>query len=809
MAKKNAAKDGKKIRIILLDSHAILHRAYHALPDFSSSKGEPTGALYGLITMMLRIADDLKPDYLISTRDLPGGTHRHKIFEAYKGTRQKTEDALISQLGRAPDVFKAFGVPVYQSPGYEADDCLGTIVHELKGRPDIETIIASGDMDTLQLVSSHVRVYTMRKGINDTILYDDERVRERYGFGPESVVDYKALRGDPSDNIPGVKGIGEKTATELLQQFGTLENIYIAVEKDPESLKAAGIKPRIIDLLREHRADASLSKTLATISHDAPIDFKVPEQKWQLGDHLETINALCDELEFKSLKERVRMAARAGEVTEEELKEEANDVPVDRAPVDPQSLSETSVAMWLLHSETNNPDLEDILQMTQEDDFEKASQKIFTQLRETGRLQSVYDEIERPLIPVVNRMKETGVALDVPYLKSLAKEYNKELGEIVGRIYQAAGHEFNIGSPKQLGVVLYDELKITPEKQKKTATGARTTREEELVKLSSGNPIISDILAFRELQKLLGTYVEKMPTLVESDGRLHATFLQAGAATGRMASENPGLQNIPIKTQYGRRIRNAFIAGPGFALVSIDYSQIELRIAAGLSGDENLIEVFKSRGDIHTEVAARVFNVESDAVTKAMRSKAKVINFGILYGMGVNALRANLSEGGTPVSREESASYLAEYFKSFSGLSEWIDKTKFDAAKNGYTETLFGRRRYFPGFKSSLPGIVAQAERMAVNAPIQGTQADIIKLAMVHCDQLIEKKGWREKVKLTMQVHDELVFEVAEDMAEETALILKKVMEDAAPIERLSDVPILAEASIGKNWGEMEKISGK
>jgi DNA polymerase-1 len=475
MAKKTA-KDSKTMRIILLDSHAILHRAYHALPDFSSTKGEPTGALYGLITMMLRIADDLKPDYLISTRDLPGGTHRHELFEAYKGTRAKTDDALISQLERAPEVFKAFGIPSYQAVGYEADDCLGTIVHELKGRDDIETIIASGDMDTLQLVSPHVRVYTMRKGINDTILYDDERVRERYGFGPESVVDYKALRGDPSDNIPGVKGIGEKTATELLQQFGTLENIYTALDKDPESLKAAGIKPRIVELLREHRADAKLSKTLATISHDAPIDFKVPEKKWQLADHLETINALCDELEFKSLKERVRMAARTEEVVEADLeKEETEDgggEAVEHPPIDPQSLAETSISCWLLHSETNNPDLADILMVTQEGDFESAREKLFKELRETGRLQEVYDTIEKPLISVVNRMKEVGVALDVPYLKKLAKEYNAELGKIAERIFDAAGHEFNIASPKQLGVVLYDELKITPEKQKKTATGA-------------------------------------------------------------------------------------------------------------------------------------------------------------------------------------------------------------------------------------------------------------------------------------------------------------------------------------------------
>jgi DNA polymerase-1 len=810
MAKPKTTKADKKQRLILLDTHAILHRAYHALPDFSSSKGEPTGALYGLITMLLRIVDDLRPDYVIATRDLPGGTHRHDLFEAYKGTRVKTEDALISQLERAPEVFKAFGIPMYQAPGYEADDCLGTIVHELKPRIDIETVIASGDMDTLQLVSPSVRVYTMRKGINDTILYDDERVRERYGFGPESVVDYKALRGDPSDNIPGVKGIGEKTATELLQQFGTLENLYTALDAEPESLKNAGIKPRIIDLLREHRADAEMSKKLATISHDAPIDFKVPEKKWQLADHLEAINALCDELEFKSLKERVRMAARTGQITEAEIAEENT----DSAPlpeVNSDLLAETSVALWLLHSDTSDPSLQDILNAAHTDDFEEARTTIFKELHETGRLQEVYEKIEKPLIPIARRMNVDGVYVDTTTLKALAKEYSKELGVLAGKIYMHAGREFNINSPKQLGNVIYDELKVVPIKQKKTASGARTTREEELLKLAHLHPIIADVLAYRELQKLLSTYIEKMPALIASDGRLHARFLQAGTTTGRMASDSPNLQNIPIKTDYGRRIRTAFAAEKGNAMVAIDYSQIELRIAAGLSGDEKLISVFKEGGDIHTEVAARVFGVAPKDVDREMRRRAKVINFGILYGMGVNALRANLEQGmpqgGQDISRDDASHYIADYFKNFSGLREWIDKIKFEAAKYGFTETLFGRRRYFPGFKSSMPGMVAQAERMAVNAPIQGTQADIIKLAMVEADALIEKNDWREKVRLVLQVHDELVYEIPEDGAEEIALTLRGVMEKAAPSEKLSDVPIIAEASVGANWGEMKKIS--
>jgi DNA polymerase-1 len=416
----------------------------------------------------------------------------------------------------------------------------------------------------------------------------------------------------------------------------------------------------------------------------------------------------------------------------------------------------------------------------------------------------VYEKIEKPLIPIVRKMNEDGVFVDATALKALAKEYTMELGKIGGRIFAAAGHEFNINSPKQLGVVLYDELKIVPEKQKKTATGARTTREEELAKLADGNPIVADILSYRELQKLLSTYIEKMPALIAADGRLHAKFLQAGTTTGRMASESPNLQNIPIKTEYGRRIREAFAAERGNVLVSIDYSQIELRIAAGLSGDKKLLRVFKDGGDIHTAVASEVFGVPPENVDREMRRRAKVINFGILYGMGVNALRANLGAG---VSRDESAQYLSDYFKNFSGLREWIDKTKFEAAKNGYTETLFGRRRYFPGFKSSLPGIVAQAERMAVNAPIQGTQADIIKRAMIDADVLIEKNQWRKKVRLVLQVHDELVYEIPEKGAEDVARTLRTVMEDAAPIEQLANVPIIAEASVGPNWGTMQKIA--
>jgi DNA polymerase-1 len=522
---------------------------------------------------------------------------------------------------------------------------------------------------------------------------------------------------------------------------------------------------------------------------------------WKLGEHLSTINTLCDELEFKSLKERVRLVSNGSDPLSVPTEPE----PSESLPsVDRDQLAETSVALWLLNSDISNPSLEDILTARNTRDFSVAHDEIFKTLSGTGRLKEVYERIEKPLIPIARAMHEGGVHVDAEVLAALSKEYGSEMAKISARIYATAGHEFNINSPKQLAVVLYDELNIVPLKQKKTPTGARTTKEEELLKLVEMHPIISDVLAFRELQKLLSTYIEKMPTLIAQDGRIHAQFLQAGTTTGRMASDSPNLQNIPIKTEYGRRIRSAFTGDMGNTIVAIDYSQIELRIAAGLSGDEKLIQVFKDGGDVHTAVASEVFGVPPEKVDKEMRRKAKVINFGILYGMGVNALRSNL---GGNTSREDSAEFLRQYFRNFSGLARWIEDEKAKAASLGYTETLFGRRRYFPGFKSSLPGIVAQAERMAINAPIQGTQADIIKLAMIEADALIEKKKWRDSVRLVLQVHDELVYEVETNIVREVATTLRSVMEGVVTSDMLSGVPILAEASMGPSWGELERIN--
>ncbi len=813
MAKKKAGAVKKKQarrRLVLLDSHAVLHRAYHALPDFASSKGVPTGALYGLITMMLKLIADKKPDYIIAARDLPGPTHRHDVFTEYKATRMKADDELVAQLKRAPEVFKAFGIPVYEAPGFEADDVIATIAARLARTKGVEIMIASGDLDTLQLVrGKDVRVYTLRQGLSDTVLYDEDKVRERYGFGPELIPDYKGLRGDPSDNIKGVAGIGEKTATELIRAFGSIDDIYKALKKNPKSFQEHGIKPRIVQLLIASEKDARFSRDLARTHFDAPITFTMPDKEWRLEDHVSTIADLCDEYEFRTLKERVRLAAaQSGEQNEANGAQPTLLRPQEA--IDPRALAETSVALWLLRSDLTNPSLDDIYRFAKTDTFEAARKRIFETLRATGRLQEVYDVIERPLIPIIEGMQRDGIALDSAYLKTLSRQYAKELEGIASRIYERVGREFNINSPRQLGAVLYDEMKLVPVGSKKTAGGARTTREEELAKMSDQSPIIADILSYRELHKLLSTYIEKMPTLAGEDGRLHAQFLQAGTTTGRMASQNPNLQNIPIRTEYGRRIRRAFTAKPGSVLLALDYSQIELRIAAALSGDKALTEVFKRGEDIHAAVAARVFNVPLKEVDYEMRRRAKVINFGILYGMGVNALRENLSEGLPPEaapSRAEAAKYLSDYFANFGGLAEWIERTKAAAARDGFTETLFGRRRYFSGFASSLPQVRAQAERMAVNAPVQGTQSDIIKLAMVRADEFLEKNGRREKARLVLQVHDELVYEAEEGSAQDLAREIKKIMERSVAAEQLSGVPIVAECSIGKNWAELEKQS--
>lgn len=787
-------------RIVLLDTHAIIHRAYHALPEFTGPGGIPTGALYGLVAMLLKIITDLKPDYLAACYDLPKPTIRHEAYEGYKATRAKTDDALALQIRESRKVFEAFAIPMYEREGFEADDLLGTIAHELKDAKGVDVIIASGDMDTLQLVDDErVRVYTLKRGINDTILYDENAVIERFGFPPALIPDWKGLRGDPSDNIKGVKGIGEKTATGLIVNFGTVEEIYTALKKGDAAFVKKGITPRIIGLLREHEEDARFSKALATIRLDAPIAFTLPEKVWREQVQAEKVFAMCDEFGFRTLRERVRGVLLKNASPTSRTFDFSPEAPPET--VDPTDLAEAQVMLWLISSEFTNPSLDDILAFTKERTFTAARTELEKQLSKMGKVKEVYEHIERPLIPVIERMEKRGVLINPKILSSLAKTYRAELAEIEKRIYAAAGREFNVSSPKQLGEVLFDELKIIPERQKKTAGGQRSTRESELEKIRDAHPIITDILEYRELKKLLSTYIENLPALLDADHRLHAEFLQTGTTTGRMASQNPNLQNIPLRSERGRAIRGAFVAPPGFKLISLDYSQIELRLAAILSGDDKLCAIFRSGRDVHQEVAAQVFHVPPQLVDAEMRRRAKIINFGILYGMGVNALRAQL---GTTTA--DAHQFLEDYFSTFKTLSEYLERTKGFARKHGYTETLFGRRRQFPEMKSSLPYVRAQAERMAINAPLQGTQSDIIKLAMVHVDEMLERERAHLDAYLLLQVHDELVYEIRAERVAELSAKIKGIMESVLSEKETRGVPIIAVAKQGADWSAMHPL---
>jgi DNA polymerase-1 len=795
MATKKTVKKEYAQTVVLLDAHAILHRAYHALPDFASPTGEPTGALYGVVAMLLKIVEELKPDYIIACYDLPEPTYRHEVYKEYKAGRAKTDDVLIAQINRSRDIFEVFGVPIYAHPGFEADDILGTIVEQTKDMEDLRVIIASGDMDTLQLVEGNkVLAYTLKKGINDTILYDEKAVLGRFGFGPERIPDYKGLRGDPSDNIPGIKGVGEKTATELLLNFKTVEGMYKALKKDPELLRKVGIKERMIELLATNEEEALFSKMLATIRRDAPVTFALPEKTWRDDLDIERILTLFAELGFRTLATRIQTLFQSGGVKEEKVVE----------AVEAERLAQTALALWLLSSETTNPTYDDIMQYGRTynlSTFSAIEEKILDEIK-VQNLESVYRNIELPLMEVLHDMERIGVCIDVQHLKNLSETIHTELTLLEKRIHGYVEMEFNINSPKQLGEILYDVLGLKPKNQKHTATGQRSTKESELEKLIDAHPIIPDILRYREIQKLVSTYIDTIPKMVDAHGRLHTTFLQAGSVTGRMASQNPGVQNIPVRTEEGRGIRKAFVADTGYTLVSIDYSQVELRVAAFLSGDKKMIEIFKNGEDVHHGVAARVFNVALDEVTPDMRRQAKVINFGILYGMGVNALKANL---GVETTRAEAQEFFNAYFNTFTRLAEYLEETKAFARANGYTETYFGRRRYFPGMNSSAPFIRAQAERMAINAPVQGTAADIIRIAMVHIHTYLKKENLTEVVHMMLQVHDELVFEIQDERVSEIVPTLKQCMENVLPLTETGGVPMLAEVKVGKNWNDMSK----
>jgi len=612
--------------------------------------------------MLLGIINQFKPDYLAACYDLAETTFRKAAFDGYKAGRKKADEELVSQMVRSRDIFEAFGIPIYEKGGFEADDIIGTIVEQTKKDDGLRVVIASGDHDTLQLVDGkRVTVFTLKKGLNDTILYDEAAVMERFGFGPERMVDYKGLRGDPSDNIPGIHGIGEKTATDLIQKFGSIEKIYQTLKKNRAKLIEAGFKERVVKLLEENKEEAEFSKTLATIRRDVPIDFVLPEKVWLESYQVDRVVELFRALEFRTLIERVKKIG----VAPADLAEAPAPAPES---FDPKLFCQAQVATWLLNSDLTNVTMAEVLEFSKENNLESALAKLEKQIDEAG-LAKVYREIELPLSPVLRAMEGRGIVIDVSYLKKLSKDYRARLNLLEKKIYELAGQEFNIKSPRQIGEILFDKLGVSTTGVKKTPGGARSTRESELVKLRDRHEIIPEILKHRELAKLLSTYIDNLPGLVGSDGALHTTYNQTGSTTGRLSSSNPNLQNLPTDPELGLPVRRAFVARPGHTFLAFDYSQIEMRVLAILSSDGSLQKIFKDGADIHTGVAARVFGVDEKEVTKEMRRRAKVINFGIIYGMGVNALKVNLGS-----TRDEAAVFLRKYFETFPTIQAYFER---------------------------------------------------------------------------------------------------------------------------------------
>jgi DNA polymerase-1 len=545
---------------------------------------------------------------------------------------------------------------------------------------------------------------------------------------------------------------------------------------------------------------------LATIRTDAPVAFIEPEMSFIETLDMPKLVGTFTEFGFRSLVPRAQSLALKPAVPEtgrddDAPRQQSLSVVATVPDGEEELFCEAAAMLWLSQSDITNPTVDDVLNNTKSKTITEAHGKLKALLAEKDLLE-VYEKIEKPLIPVIRSINEHGVLIDREYLLGLSKEYHRELDKLAAKIFVAAGGEFNINSPKQLGEVLFTKMGLgsTNKRQKKTSTGQLSTKESELTKLKGEHEIIDLILSHRELQKLLSTYIDAIPPLLKADGRLHTTFIQTGTTTGRLSSQDPNLQNIPTKSELGKRIRTAFIAPHGSVLATFDYSQIELRLAALLSGDEKLADIFRAGLDVHAAVAARVFGVKEEDVTKEQRRRAKVINFGILYGMGVNALKESLG-----TDREEAQAFYNRYFETFSTLAEYLAKTKASALRLGYTTTYFGRRRYFPGIKSKLPYVRAQAERMAINAPLQGTQSDIVKIAMVKIHTVLKEK-YGDKASLVLQIHDELMFEVEKSILHDVAKDVRSAMQDVLTPKEMNGIPLIVSSEAGPNWGAMEKI---
>ncbi len=911
----------EKPLLVLFDGHAIVHRAYHAFENARSPRtltvpktGEVVTAVFGFAQMLLKAIEDLKPTCYAIAFDTPVPTFRHEMFDQYKAQRPPTPDELINQFGRVRQLVEAFNIPIYELDGYEADDVLGTLSRQASEQ-GIDTVIVTGDADTMQLVSSRVKVlYPKPRGsFSDTMLYDGEAVKEKYGIGPEHIADFKALVGDASDNIPGVTGIGNKTAIKLIQEFGSIEEIYTHIDE---------VTPdRIRNILRENEAVARQCKKLATIDTRAPVTLTLDDCQVSNYDR-NRVTELFRELEFHRLLQKLpgevgqesgteitvetglshgeyrvidsepamdellgklssaenftfdiettslnAMSAQLvgislsaapgeafyipvghvgwGEVTQLPLEYVIGRIrPVLEDPAmqkvahngkyDITVLAEygitvrnltfdTMIAAYLLSEKSLGlkalafsqlgiemmPITELIgsgtkqLSMSQVEiarvaDYACADADMTLRLAEIFapelhrlELWRLFTEVEMPLVPVLVDMERNGIALNTDLLREMSRGLGEQLLKLEAEIYKDAGHQFNINSTQQLGAVLFEELKLPAGQKKKSGY---STAAPVLEALRGVHPIIGNIMDYRQLSKLKSTYIDTIPGLINpKTGRVHTSFNQTRTATGRLSSSDPNLQNIPVRGELGKQVRQAFIAPSGSYLLSGDYSQIDLRCLAHLSQDENLVSAFKHDEDIHSATASRLFGVESSKVTSDMRSVAKTVNFGVIYGMSDYGL-----EQATELSREEATKFINDYFEKYPRIKEYLEATKQQARDRGYVQTLLGRRRSIPEINSRNRQVREAAERMAINMPVQGTSADIIKVAMVKLYNEMNRRGLESKMLL--QVHDELLFEVRESEIEEMCQLVPRTMSEALELS----VPLKVDITSGRNWAELK-----
>ena len=899
----------EKPLLILFDGHALVHRAFHALPPLSVSRtGEPTGAVYGFVQMFLKVVQDYKPSHWAIAFDLPTPTFRHLEFAEYKAQRPKAPDELVRQFGRVREVVDAFNIPTFELDGYEADDVLGTISRQASAQ-GMDTIIVSGDNDELQLVSSRVKVLLPQRGFGVATLYDAAAVQDKYGITPAQIPDLKGLKGDPSDNIPGVTGIGEKTAARLIEQFGTVEGVYEHLnEVNPEKLR---------NTLLAGEGQARQGKRLATIVTDVPLEFELGSCRMSGYDRPGLLR-LFGELEFFGVLGRLPDLGEAQPVEEVRLpsseleytlvntasaleqlvgKLARIDSFVIHLVVQPAGHAETEIAgiaLCIPSGETwyiplghegsvlsQGLDLQQALRPLQpllsdnrvakaghdvkqiinhlmdhgieltnvefdtmiaayllgekslglkalalgrlgieitpsaeltatkrsliaEDNLPQVARAACAEALAIGRLQPVlrremegrellklFNEVEIPLVPVLARMERNGVALDIDHFRAMSQNLGKQLLELERQIYSFAGHQFNINSPQQLGVVLFGELKLPGAKRTKTGY---STEASVLERLAGSYPIVKLVLDYRQLAKLKSTYIDALPALVDHrTGRLHTSLNQTVTATGRLSSSDPNLQNIPIRGDLGKQVRQAFVAAPDCLLVSGDYSQIELRILAHLSQDSGLITAFTEDKDVHAATASEVFGVSLAGVTPDMRRIAKVVNFGVAYGMSDYGL-----EQATELSRGQAAQFIASYFQRYPRVKDYIESTKRLARERGCVETLMGRKRYIPELSSSNRQVREAGERMAVNMPVQGTAADIVKVAMVNLQRELDQRGMMSK--MILQIHDELLLEVPQKELAQARTLVEHAMSQAVELS----VPLKVDIKTGRNWAQME-----